>query len=285
MSAGIGEALRAAREARGLTLDDAAADTRIRATHLASIEREDFDALDSDVYTRGFIRNYAKAVGLDPTPLVEAFDEARGTAPPNATPAVEEHQRLAPEPVSGGRRRGAGVIVAALALVGLIAIALWDGEGEDDPQAPIDDDVVADEPDDEPEPPDIDPVDPHEDDEDEGNDEDDEDEANGDEDDVDDEDEDEADEPDELTVELTVTDGESWFDVRVDEEDLFESVETDGWSETIEADESIAMCLGNPAPVEITLHDEVYDDLGPPGEPTWVTITVDGVETERGCQA
>ena len=287
MSAGIGEVLREAREARGLSLDDAASETRIRSTHLASIEREDFDALDSDVYTRGFIRNYAKAVGADPEPLVAAFDEQRGSTRPEPAHAQADSRPLAPEPMTGGRRRGAGIIVAALAVVGLIAIALWDGDGADDPEAPVDDGLVVDEPDaDEDEDDDDEDEDDADDEPADDGDADEDDEADDDVDaDDNDADEDDAEEPDELAVEVTIADGESWFQVLADDEELFQSTEAAGWSETIEADESISMCLGNPAPVEITVHDEVYDDLGPSGQPTWVTITVDGVETERGCQA
>ena len=62
---GIGEQLRAAREARGLTLEQLAAETRIPQRHLQTIEAGEFSALPARTYAIGFSRTYAKAVGLD----------------------------------------------------------------------------------------------------------------------------------------------------------------------------------------------------------------------------
>lgn len=60
-----GERLKLAREAKGLSLDDVASQTRIPIRHLQAIEREDWDALPAPTYAIGFARNYANAVGLD----------------------------------------------------------------------------------------------------------------------------------------------------------------------------------------------------------------------------
>jgi cytoskeleton protein RodZ len=62
----IGSALREAREARGETLEEIAGRTRIRAEFLASIEREEFDALPKGPFAQGFIRTYARELGLNP---------------------------------------------------------------------------------------------------------------------------------------------------------------------------------------------------------------------------
>lgn len=61
---GVGEQLRAAREARGLTLAEVAAETRIPQRHLQTIESGNFAALPARTYAIGFARTYAKAVGL-----------------------------------------------------------------------------------------------------------------------------------------------------------------------------------------------------------------------------
>lgn len=73
MTLGIGETLRDARRRQRLTLSDAAAETRIRETYLAALEEEEFSTLGGDVYVRGFLRNYAKYLGLEAEPLVETF--------------------------------------------------------------------------------------------------------------------------------------------------------------------------------------------------------------------
>jgi len=62
---GIGAQLKAAREARGLTLEQVAAETRIPQRHLLTIEAGAFSALPARTYAIGFARTYAKAVGLD----------------------------------------------------------------------------------------------------------------------------------------------------------------------------------------------------------------------------
>lgn len=60
-----GEKLRAAREARGLTLAQVAAETRIPQRHLQTIEAGDFTALPARTYAISFSKNYARMVGLD----------------------------------------------------------------------------------------------------------------------------------------------------------------------------------------------------------------------------
>jgi cytoskeletal protein RodZ len=65
----VGERLRAAREAKGLSLEDIAAQTRIPQRHLESIETADWDALPAPTYTTGFAKSYATAVGLDRTEI------------------------------------------------------------------------------------------------------------------------------------------------------------------------------------------------------------------------
>lgn len=63
--AGIGARLRAAREAKGLSLEQVAAETRIPQRHLVAIEAGDFAKLPGRTYAVGFSRTYARMVGLD----------------------------------------------------------------------------------------------------------------------------------------------------------------------------------------------------------------------------
>ncbi|MDR7449740.1 MAG: DUF4115 domain-containing protein [Armatimonadota bacterium] len=78
---GFGPALRHARERAGLSLADVARLTRIRETYLAALEREDLAALPPPIYARGYLRAYARLLGLDPAPLVAAFNRAVPPAP------------------------------------------------------------------------------------------------------------------------------------------------------------------------------------------------------------
>ena len=70
---GVGSALRRAREVRGLSLDDAARDTRLRVEQLDALEREDFDVLPAEVYVRASLRTYASYLGLDADELAGAY--------------------------------------------------------------------------------------------------------------------------------------------------------------------------------------------------------------------
>lgn len=83
---GIGAQLRAAREARGLTLEQVAAQTRIPQRHLQTIEEGDFAKLPGRTYAVGFARTYAKTVGLDQGDVV-----AMVRAELDAQLGVEDH--------------------------------------------------------------------------------------------------------------------------------------------------------------------------------------------------
>ncbi len=66
----VGSRLRRAREAKGLTLEQVAAQTRIPQRHLETIEQGDFSRLPGRTYAVGFSRTYAKTVGLDEDDIV-----------------------------------------------------------------------------------------------------------------------------------------------------------------------------------------------------------------------
>lgn len=66
----IGKILKQSREEQKLSLDEISVLTRIRVKYLAAIEADNFDVLPSSVQQKGFIRAYASALALDPSPLV-----------------------------------------------------------------------------------------------------------------------------------------------------------------------------------------------------------------------
>ncbi len=68
--AGVGWHLRRAREEKGLTLDQVAAETRISKRHIEHIEAGEFDSLPARAYAVGFSRTLAKTVGLDEADVV-----------------------------------------------------------------------------------------------------------------------------------------------------------------------------------------------------------------------
>ena len=97
----LGQRLRAAREARGLTLVQAEEATRIRRDFLQALEEERFDALPGAVYAKGFIRNYCLYLGLDPQECLAKY-QASGETQRSALPKMLSEPLLP----SDGRRRG-----------------------------------------------------------------------------------------------------------------------------------------------------------------------------------
>ena len=77
----LGERFRAAREARGLSLSDVAEQIRIRSVYLAAIEDENWNAIGAPVYTRGFLRTYARFLGLESEEVIADFNAATETVP------------------------------------------------------------------------------------------------------------------------------------------------------------------------------------------------------------
>jgi cytoskeletal protein RodZ len=97
----LGERFRAAREARGISLSQVADQIRIRSLYLAAIEEEKWGTIGAPVYVRGFLRTYARFLGLDPEEAVATFN--RTLPPPPPTPEASSPLREAPAPPAIGR--------------------------------------------------------------------------------------------------------------------------------------------------------------------------------------
>jgi cytoskeletal protein RodZ len=78
----LGDALRLQREAMGVTLPQAAEDTRIREKFLLAIESGDYQSLPGTVYTKGFLRNYAGYLNLDAQEMLALYTGERGGTEP-----------------------------------------------------------------------------------------------------------------------------------------------------------------------------------------------------------
>ena len=81
----LGDALRLQREAMGVTMEQAAEDTRIREKFLRAIESGDYQSLPGTVYTKGFLRNYAEYLNLDPEETLALYTGERGGSEPVRT--------------------------------------------------------------------------------------------------------------------------------------------------------------------------------------------------------
>jgi cytoskeleton protein RodZ len=74
----VGDRLRAAREAKKLSLEDIAEQTRIPLRHLQNLEAGEWSALPAPTYTIGFAKSYASAVGLDRTEIGDDLRDEMG---------------------------------------------------------------------------------------------------------------------------------------------------------------------------------------------------------------
>lgn len=117
----LGQLLRDARETQGISLSQAEEATRIRRKYLEALEEADYAVLPPNVYVRGFIRNYAAYLGLDPEAAVAAYHNgAPGVVPP-AEPQIIS------EPLTPGPRVNwelvAGFVM--LALLGVVLVIVY----------------------------------------------------------------------------------------------------------------------------------------------------------------
>ncbi len=121
----LGGELRDARLALGLSIEDMAQSLRIRRVYLAALEEGRVRDLPAPAYAVGFVRTYARSLGLDESEMVRRFREASG---PNAGRKTD---LVFPEPVPDrGVPAGAVILVGVvLALGAYVGWYQWSGSG------------------------------------------------------------------------------------------------------------------------------------------------------------
>jgi cytoskeletal protein RodZ len=113
-----GDRLRAAREAKGLSLEELASQTRIPLRHLQSLEQGDWSRLPAPTYTIGFAKSYASAVDLDRNEIAEDLRaEMGGLRPDSANAEVFQ-------PADPGRTMPKWLVLAAIGGIILVVILL-----------------------------------------------------------------------------------------------------------------------------------------------------------------
>lgn len=106
----VGEQLAQARTARGLSLDEAAHETRIRPDKLAALEQDDFSAFPSNTYARGFLLIYGKFLGVPVQDLARELESSNPISVQdyqylNAAPELPPEQRTRSRPREKRSRR------------------------------------------------------------------------------------------------------------------------------------------------------------------------------------
>ena len=115
----VGQRLREAREAKGLSIEDIAASTRIPTRHLSSLETSEWDKLPAATYSVGFAKNYAGAVGLDRDEISEQLRAEMGGSTRAQTVYPEVYETADP-----ARTMPKGLVFGALALLAVVVLAL-----------------------------------------------------------------------------------------------------------------------------------------------------------------
>lgn len=121
---GIGSVLKEARQEQGRELSEAAAATSMRVAQVEAIEDDRWEQFGGDVYAKGFLKTYARWLGLDPDPLLERYRRyvQHDAMDPGALSAVPVTTESRSEVPAWLLRFGAaiGVVALALGLVNLV---------------------------------------------------------------------------------------------------------------------------------------------------------------------
>jgi len=115
-----GRELAQAREQRGQTIAEVAQQLKLSTHQIESLEADDYSKLPGPVFVRGFVRNYARLLNLDPEPLLSRLEPSHATL--SAINAVPHSHEI---PLGGGRESRWPWLAAALALL-VTAVLLFD---------------------------------------------------------------------------------------------------------------------------------------------------------------
>jgi cytoskeleton protein RodZ len=126
---GPGALLAGERAAQGLGVGDIARQLKLSARQVEALERDDYGAFAGMVFVRGFLRNYAKLLDVDPAPLVAmTHDSSAEPSPPTSPPIAEE---VVAARAAGPRR---GWLLGALVLIALVVAAIFEGRQREVPR-------------------------------------------------------------------------------------------------------------------------------------------------------
>ena len=98
----VGYTLRQERERQNLTIEDIEQGTSIRALYIEAIENGEYDKLPGEVYTKGFIKNYAKFLNMDADAAVKEFKNDMAELRAEENPPVPEEN---PEPAQAPEQK------------------------------------------------------------------------------------------------------------------------------------------------------------------------------------
>ncbi len=122
----LGEQLRRAREARGVTLREVSEQTRITMRHLEAIEADDYKALPGGIFNKSFVKSYARAVGFPEARALELYERtSRERGFQNEEPATSPQRSRVYMGDTG--RSPLMTYGLSLLIVGLLALVVYAG--------------------------------------------------------------------------------------------------------------------------------------------------------------
>lgn len=113
----FGESLRKERELRGITLDEISQHTKVHPRFLEAIEHDDLSVLPAKAFAKGFLRSYAKVVGLDEDEVIANFEYRHRTL------QIQEEAEKPSKRVTPASDNTAFIILVLL--VAVLAVIVW----------------------------------------------------------------------------------------------------------------------------------------------------------------
>jgi len=136
----VAEQLRAAREAKNLTVEQVAESTKIRTDHIRALEEGNFNIFSAPIYIRGSVKNYAAVLKLDTVQMVAALDaELSGTKNYAAPPPLGESKKSWLDHVTlvlaklNWKLGLAGLVLLAVVVLAGAAFLAWRHHKKSDP--------------------------------------------------------------------------------------------------------------------------------------------------------
>jgi cytoskeletal protein RodZ len=121
MSLTLGEKLQQAREARGITISEVAEQTRISSLYLECIENNDYRTLPGGIFNKGFVKSYARYVGIDEQEALQDYTrlitEQQGTQ-------TDEPKTYKPEVLTDDRSSSSSLITIIFAVI-ILGLMTW----------------------------------------------------------------------------------------------------------------------------------------------------------------
>ena len=126
----VGQYLRRAREKRRMSVEEISRSTRLPMDSVSRIETDRFDELPGEVFVRGFLKSYAKAVGLSPDDVLARYTASRRSAWVTPLPIGTSSK-----PPARGRRFGVAIAFVLLLILFTLALSIvLKPRGHDMPQ-------------------------------------------------------------------------------------------------------------------------------------------------------